>query len=634
MEDELLIPSSSDEELPRAQEADISRSRSMSRSSQPVGKRTRVAGGPSTKTTLVGPATRVKEFPNEPFSVSLGSLYCNACHIPIQSKMSIIKTHIGTERHSEGKNTLQKSALRQETVAASWSKYKKDHSTTLVGCGLSSAVPDDVSKRRIDVVETFLRAGVPLAKIAYLRPLLEAGNLRLTDRSHMAQFIPFLAETEMNRVKEDVKSADFLAVIFDGSTHQGEALAILLRYLDHNWKPQQRLVRFHILAKSLTGVQLAGELVAALSTTLQLKPATLIAAIRDGAAVNRVALERVKELLYGDLLDVICMSHSLDNVGRRFDTPILDEFLQWWVSLFAKSPAARLLWKARAGIAVKSRSATRWWSSYEVAAQLMEFFGDVRPFLNECEYSPSARQHLIRILSESEDMLKMELAATVDAGKVFVKKTYILEGDDILSTQTYAHLQEVATAAAVGFYPNVASVAKDIAGNDAPYQQELVAHAKQCVRPAIDYFLRRFNHQEGDLLPLVRAFKATRLCSPHFVNETRPTHVQVDALREFPALNTDAVIAELKEELPAYVVAAEDVRTDISTPEWWLNKQHLPAWKKAAKLILTIQPSSAAAERVFSLLQAATSSQQSRLLEDSLQLAIMLQYNRGRNLPV
>ena len=161
-----------------------------------------------------------------------------------------------------------------------------------------------------------------------------------------------------------------------------------------------------------------------------------------------------------------------------------------------------------------------------------------------------------------------------------------------------------------------------------------MAHAKQCVRPAIDYFLRRFNHQEGDLLPLVRAFKAARLCSPHFVNETRPTHVQVDALREFPALNTDAVIAELKEELPAYVVAAEDVRTNIITPEWWLNKQHLPAWKKAAKLILTIQPSSAAAERVFSLLQAATSSQQSRLLEDSLQLAIMLQYNRGRNLPV
>eukprot|EP00117_Sycon_ciliatum_P019577 scpid46117/ scgid1592/ len=557
MEDE-VISSSSDEELPRAPQADISRDRSMSHSSQPVGKRTRVAGGPSTKTKRFGAATRVAEFPKEPFSVSLGSLYCKACHMPLQSKLSIIKAHIGTERHTVGKNNLQKSALRQATIAAGWSKYKKDHPAEVVGSGLSSAVLDDVSKRRIDVVETFLRAGVQLAKVPYLRPLLEAGNLRLTDRSHMAQFIPFLMETEMNRVKEDVKGADFLAVIFDGSTHQGEALAILLRYLDHDWIRQQRLVHFHVLAKSLTGVQLAGELVAALSTTLQLKPTTLVAAIRDGAAVNRVAVERVKEIMYGDLLDVICMPHSLDNVGWHFDTPILDEFLQWWVSLFARSPAPRLLWKARAGVAVKSQSNTRWWSTYEVGAQLMEFFGDVQPFLTECQYSPSACQHLKRILNESKDLLKMELAATVDAGKVFVQKTYVLEGDGILSTQTYAHLQEYALSAAVVFYPNdyryVASVAKDIAGNDdVDYQQELLAHAKQCFRPAIDYFLRRFNHREGDLFPLVRAFKAARLFSPHFVSETRPTLVQIDALRVFPALNTDAAIAELKEELPAYL---------------------------------------------------------------------------------
>eukprot|EP00117_Sycon_ciliatum_P030736 scpid46359/ scgid24172/ len=113
---------------------------------------------------------------------------------------------------------------------------------------------------------------------------------------------------------------------------------------------------------------------------------------------------------------------------------------------------------------------------------------------------------------------------------------------------------QVALSAAVGFYPNVASVAKDIAGNDdVDYQQELLAHAKQCFRPAIDYFLRRFNHREGDLFPLVRAFKAARLFSPHFVSETRPTLVQIDALRVFPALNTDAAIAELKEELPAYL---------------------------------------------------------------------------------
>ena len=50
----------------------------------------------------------------------------------------------------------------------------------------------------------------------------------------------------------------------------------------------------------------------------------------------------------------------------------------------------------------------------------------------------------------------------------------------------------------------------------------------------------------------------------------------------------------------------------------------LPSRKNTAKIILTVQPSSATAERVLPLLQATTSGQQLQLLEDSLQLAIML----------
>lgn len=626
--------SSSEDELPRAKEAENARKRSLSRSNQPSGKRTRVSGGPSTKTKRVSAASRLQEFPSEPFSLSMGRLYCNACHLPLQTKKSIIRTHIGTERHAAGKKSLEKTAVRQKTISASWDKYQKKHASEVVGTGMSSAVPKEVANRRIDVVETFLRAGVPLAKVTYLRPLLEAGNLRLTDRSHLAQYIPLLTDTEMERIKNEVESADYLSVIFDGSTYQGEALAILLRYLDGDWKEQQRLVRFHLLAKSLTGAQLARELVEALSTTLQLKPGKLIAGTRDGAAVNRVAMEHIKTILYPDILDVICMSHSLDNVGRHFDTPILTEFLQWWTGLFSRSPAARLLWKERTGVAVKSMSGTRWWSAYEVAVQLMDLFGDVGPFLQECTVSPSACQHLKRIIAESEDILKVELAVTVDAAKVFVKKTYVLEGDGILSTEAYGHLQEVATAAGDAYYPNVDQVVQQIAGDNDNRRQELTAHARHAVQPAINYFLRRFNNQEGDLFPIVKAFKAARLCSPHFVFQSKPPQVQVDSLRVFPALSSDDAIQPLKEELPAYIAAAEDISPDISTAAWWLRQQSLPAWKRAAKVILTVQPSSAAAERVFSLLQAATSSQQSRLLEDSLQVAIMLQYNRGRKVDV
>ena len=383
--------------LPRAAEAAIARKRSTNRSSKIPGKKTRVAGGPTTKAKRIGVSTRLKEFPKEPFSISQGSLYCDACHVVLQTKKSIIKNHVATERHATGKKQLEKSSIRQTTIAASWATYKKEHVAETAGLGLSSALPDDVAKRRIDVVEAFLSAGIPLAQITYLRPLLEAGNLRLTHPSHLSQYIPFVMETEMNRLRAELAGANHLAVIFDGSTYQGEALAILFRYLDSEWRPQQRLVRFHVLAKSLNGAQLAGELAAVLSTTFQLKPEKLVAGIRDGAAVNRVAMEHIKTILYPNLLDVICMSHSLDNVGRHFNTPVLDEFLLWWVSLFARSPASRIKWKMKTGVAVKSLSKTRWWSTYEVAVQQMEFFGDVSLFLTECEFSPSACQHLRRI---------------------------------------------------------------------------------------------------------------------------------------------------------------------------------------------------------------------------------------------
>ena len=119
--------SGSDTGLPRAAEAAIARKRSTNRSSKIPGKKTRVAGGPTTKAKRIGVSTRLQEFPKEPFSISQGSLYCDACHVVLQTKKSIIKNHVATERHATGKKQLEKSSIRQTAIAASWATYKKEH---------------------------------------------------------------------------------------------------------------------------------------------------------------------------------------------------------------------------------------------------------------------------------------------------------------------------------------------------------------------------------------------------------------------------------------------------------------------------------------------------------------------------
>lgn len=642
-EDTMELSDDSDEEteeeeceLPKAKDAAISRPRSFERSSKPKKNRTRVRGGASTTVSRVNSAKRIEEFPGEHLCISAGQLFCDACHTVVMPKKSIVKGHISTDRHRRAKDQRKKAAAHQATLTTSWKKYQEKHEEKLKGTGLSTAMDDSTIMRRTNVVEAMLKAGIALAKVDYLRPLLEANNAKLTFSTHLAQIIPFLLETEKAKLKEEVKTAQHIAVIFDGTTYLGEAFAILVRFLDDDWRVQQRLVRLHVLAKSMTGLELARELATCLSTTFQLADGKLVAFVRDGAAVNGVAVDQVKNLFFPRAMDVLCASHALDNVGRRFATPVLAEFATWWVSLFAKSPAARLAWKTRTGVSPKSHSNTRWWSLYEVLAQVLRYFGDVEPFLTNCEWSPAARRHCLAILhnetaENSADLFQVELAVTIDAGEPFVKKTYILEGDGPLSTNAYQHLQEVATAAQDAYYPNVAAVVKKIAHDNRQLQKELTAHATACVQPAICYFLRKFNHVESPLHAVVAMYKAARLACPKYVARTNPAPAEVDTLRVLPVLDDDQLINDLKLELAPYKVAAAEA--DIANDDdlaWWREHAELSQWSKAAKVLLTVPPSSASAERVFSLLQAAMTSQQERTLEDHIELQLMLQYNRGR----
>ena len=100
-----------------------------------------------------------------------------------------------------------------------------------------------------------------------------------------------------------------MSVVFDGTTRLGEAMAVVIRFIDSDWKIQQRLVRLMLLAKSLIGEEVARELIVVLSTTLGIGTQRLLAAMRDRAAVNGAAMRTVK-VLYPNVLDVGCFSYN------------------------------------------------------------------------------------------------------------------------------------------------------------------------------------------------------------------------------------------------------------------------------------------------------------------------------------
>ena len=628
-------------DVERGTPAAIARKRSLQRTSfsktSAERKRARLAHGASTALKNVLPSQRVQEFPGEHLVADGSKLVCRVCHTEISLKMSVLKLHLLSERHKRSKAAYQAELDRQQLVRESFQAYKKRHNkdgsgpSQLAGTGLTDSVPEDVSVRRIETVLAFMKAGVPLKKVDHLRPLLEVNNSALTDSSHLRTYVPFILEEEDKMLQQELSSACAISVIFDGSTHLGEALAIVARFVDQNWDIQQRLIRFHVLAQSLNGQQLAGEIIQCLSVAFRIPASKFVAAIRDGAAVNGAALRSVKEIMFPRVFDILCASHSLDNVGRHFNTPLLDNFGQWWVGLFARSPAARIAWKARTGVAIKTYSSTRWWSYWEVLDQLMAYFGEVEPFVRALDVSPTCRGNLLGVLDNAESLveLKMQLAVTIDAGRIFVSKTYLLEGDGDIVVDAYGHLQEVATAAADVLYPNAKALAQQLTNSEAEATR-LFHDAKAFSRPALQYFQARFNHQESDLFRVVAAYKAVRVFCPKRARQLRPTAASLEELRRIPILDDDATIRALQDELPAYLVAAEDVVACESRLKWWQDHEELPRWQAAARVIFSMSPSSAAAERVFSLLQAAVSSRQESMLEDQIEAMVKLQFNRGR----
>ena len=54
---------------------------------------------------------------------------------------------------------------------------------------------------RVKVLKSFLRAAVPLAKLASFRDLLKENMYRLSDRGHMSDLVPLIVAQEQTEIK-------------------------------------------------------------------------------------------------------------------------------------------------------------------------------------------------------------------------------------------------------------------------------------------------------------------------------------------------------------------------------------------------------------------------------------------------
>ena len=182
----------------------------------------------STNPKGVSAVQRAKEFSSEMITVSAGNLFCFACREELSLKLRIIKGHVQSAKHSQRKKQLAEKRSREHDISQAFKSYEQE-----VGETRSEAH----KLWRMKVVTTFMRAGVPLAKIDHFKDLLEHHAYSLTDRRGVCDLIPFVQSE--NRAELQGKK---ISVIFDGTTRLGEALVVVVRFID-GFVIKQRLVQ-------------------------------------------------------------------------------------------------------------------------------------------------------------------------------------------------------------------------------------------------------------------------------------------------------------------------------------------------------------------------------------------------------
>jgi hypothetical protein len=401
---------------------------------------------------------RLREYPDQTLCEDCGELFCRACKRKVTNAAAQIKQHLQTPMHTENLSKYLKRSQEdgeQKGLISDYCLANPAESFT--------SVPADLQLFRFRAVEAFMGSGIELAKLDDVRQLLERGGCKsLGGASHLRMYIPKVREAEILRLKEELKD-QYLAISFDATRRCGDAVNCTARFCNESFAIVYRLVLFVTAEKHLDGANTARLLTQLLLSTLLIDIFRLIAFMRDSVSANGVA---VRSLLgtFSCSTDILCVPHTLNNMGAHFVLPVLDEFLTPFITLVCNDGAAKSTWKSLIGEPVVGFSVTRWHCKAEIAMQIGKHFDKLEVLLSKLVsegIGDATTSKMRRILSEDRQRLRLQLASMMDMRKV-VSTTYELEGDGLELLLAYSRIEELRmlgrSLAQQGMLPNVDAV--------------------------------------------------------------------------------------------------------------------------------------------------------------------------------
>ena len=626
------------------------------------------------------------EFLNESFIVDPNNksmIFCQCCTGQFGTRRQILQQHRDTSKHQ---GNLVKWRSRASTTDA-LRQALADHAAAgsreagAAAGAANASVTEETRLFRAETVQSFVQAGVPIAKIDNLRPYLEKrSKLPLTAREHLTELIPPVHSVEVEFAKQWLSGGQRVGVIFDGTTHGGELLAVVGRQINAaTFLPEQRVLAFKLYEK--TGMkhdEIAGALIDILLAQRGISGASVICLARDRASNNTAALEHnLFRAVFPNFIDSRCLSHTLCKPCEDISTPKLCILMSSLTVLTAKGRQSLALWKEHSGSAAPGHSNIRWGSFWEECKYFLKHWQHIEPFTRKCQADDHCRASCASILLLMDSMnakvgstlmlgvgmqAKLECAALTDFGAQIVPRLYMLEGDGFTFLDAFDCLMAIELYLVTPSLPECDRVIGEYVATQHTNLPEANRRAKQEeLRLAMRAFCRnlieagkkgfqtRFGEiahaTGGQLSDLVAFFKAARLVNPFSAYSTTPMANAVEAVRAiadtFPLLGRDkARIDRLEAELPTYMAACSSLalpqkpdnlsavqHRDTCVAQFFANNVGVvPQFCALFRDLALVTASSAAAERVFSLYNSTFNDQQESAKEDYVEASMMAQY--------
>lgn len=589
------------------------------------------------------------------------TLRCNICNTFISSiDKASVQQHVWGHRsakkastncaHQRRKSQKARGEEKRGSICTYFKKHKPDRTD----------LHNDAEKVkfRAMVGQGLLDAGVPFHKmeIPSFRAAFEFGAFATGGRKGIDELQSSLIDALFESLKERL-SGKQVALLFDGSTINHSIEVALVRFVE-NGVITHLAIQSERVSKAMDAEKLGQTLIQALNrvgVTLR----QVLVAISDRARVNSAAVRHWRDVPFHG-----CLSHTLNNAGKKMDSQFVHDFCGCWKRL-RTSPYAKTTWKALTGSAFPTCNSTRWWSWFELIDILDKNWIHVLPTLRECQKKNVAEKSvksMIEILCSSSKRfgLRLEMKYYILQARPYVKAGYSLESKKMIAPYVQQIIAELKTARLLNRDDDsdLEAIIQELTKNsnaawstDYDFMEKWKKYVCAEAKKMHDYWSDTAECRVAQLRRQLDVYEAVSFFCPFKLAKLFSSLLlfgnsfeefdQISIFASFekvPGFSRD-LIRKLQNSFPQLLVCLKEAAStlrklpflqmaDQAWDFWKAHQNVLPAWWEAAKIVALLSPSSAAAEGFFSVAKGVLKRTQSSLLPEHEELKVLSAYNQ------